>query len=72
MTLKVHIVLHHYQYYFETTGETFKETNGEFTETAHSTLRKEVQDENTIIIIKIINTLTIVKIIVINTLTIII
>ena len=41
MTLKVHIVLHHYQYYFETTGETFKETNGEFTETAHSTLRRE-------------------------------
>ena len=38
MTLKVHIDLHHY---FETTGETFKETNGEFTETAHSTLRRE-------------------------------
>ena len=34
--------------------------------------QKEIQDENTIIIIKIINTLTIVKIIVINSLSIII
>ena len=53
MTLKVHIVLHHYQYYFETTGETFKETNGEFTETAHSTLRKEEEEHNMKIVRKV-------------------
>ena len=41
MTLKVHVVLHYYQYYFDNTGVTFKETNGEYTETAHQTLRKE-------------------------------
>ena len=34
-------MLHHYQYYFDNTGVTFKETNGEYTETAHQTLRKE-------------------------------
>ena len=44
MSLKVHVVLHHYAYYFENTGETFKETNGEFHETCHSTLRKEEEE----------------------------
>ena len=37
---KVHVVVHHYKFYFESTGKTLKETNGEFTETCHSTLRK--------------------------------
>ena len=40
MTLKIHVILHHYKYYFETTGQTFKFTNGEFTESCHSSLRK--------------------------------
>ena len=40
MTLKVHIILHHYQYYFEKYGTTMRHTNGEFTESCHSTLRK--------------------------------
>ena len=37
----------------ETTGETFKETNGEFTETAHSTLRKEEEVHNLKIVRKV-------------------
>ena len=40
MTLKIHIILHHYEYYFRQTNTTFKWTNGEFTESAHSTVRK--------------------------------
>ena len=40
MTLKVHVVIDHYKFYFESTGKTLRETNGEFTETCHHTLRK--------------------------------
>ena len=40
MTLKVHIILHHYRWYFTTTGKKFKNTNGEFGETVHSTFKK--------------------------------
>ena len=40
MTLKVHIILHHYQSYFEKYGKTMRHTNGEFTESCYSTLRK--------------------------------
>ena len=32
---------YHYEHYFDTTGVTLKETNGEFTETCHFTLKKE-------------------------------
>ena len=39
MTLKVHVIVHHYKYYFEKTGVTLRDTNGEFTETCHSSLR---------------------------------
>ena len=39
MTLKIHVIIHHYKYYFDKTGKTFKYTNGEFTESAHSSLR---------------------------------
>ena len=40
MTLKGHVVVHHFVEYFELTGKTMKETNGEFVETLHSSLRK--------------------------------
>ena len=40
MTLKIHIILEHYLYYFEKIQQTFKDTSDEFTESAHSTLRK--------------------------------
>ena len=39
MTLKVHVILHHYSYYFTNTGKTFKDTNGEFVESLHNSLR---------------------------------
>ena len=39
MTLKVHVIAHHYKYYFETARITFKDTNGEFTEACQSSLR---------------------------------
>ena len=37
----IHIVIHHFGYYFQQTGKTLKDTNGEFTETCHHTLTKE-------------------------------
>ena len=40
MTLKIHIILTHYKFYFEKMGKNFKETNGEFGETLHSTITK--------------------------------
>ena len=39
MTLKCHVILHHYEFYFLSTGKTFRDTNGEFVETVHSSLR---------------------------------
>ena len=40
MTLKIHVITAHYKYYFAKTGTTFRHTNGEFTESCHSSLRK--------------------------------
>ena len=39
MTLKIHVVIHHIPQYFEMTNTTMRDTNGEFVETLHSTLR---------------------------------
>ena len=39
-TLKIHVIKSHYCYYFRQTNTTLRHTNGEFTESAHSTLRK--------------------------------
>ena len=39
-TLKIHVISSHYSYYFRQTKQTLRHTNGEFTESAHSTLRK--------------------------------
>ena len=44
MTLKTHIIIHHYQFYFEKMGTNFSNTNGEFGETLHSTLEKHEQN----------------------------
>ena len=38
MTLKVHIILDHYMWYFNEMGKNFCETNGEFVEAVHYTL----------------------------------
>ena len=40
MTLKCHIIIHHYQYFFQKRGGNMKLTNGEFPESCHSTLRQ--------------------------------
>ena len=40
MILKTHIIYHHLEDYFDWTETTLKYLNGEFVETAHSTLRK--------------------------------
>ena len=40
MTLKIHVIIHHYRWYFTKTGTNFKDTNGEFVETVHYTLKK--------------------------------
>ena len=39
MTLKIHVIFHHYEDYFDWTGVTMKFTNAEFTETAHATFK---------------------------------
>ena len=39
MTLKIHVIIHHYADYFELSGLTFRDTNGEFSEAIHSSLR---------------------------------
>ena len=44
MTLKNHVISHHIQQYFDLTNTTMKDTNGEFVETLHSTLRKHEEN----------------------------
>ena len=39
MTLKIHVIYDHYEYFFAYFGNTMKSTNGEFTETTHSTFK---------------------------------
>ena len=39
MTLKIHVIVHHYKDYFEWTSKTMRYTNAEFIETAHSTFK---------------------------------
>ena len=40
MTIKVLIILHHYLFYFTKMGKNVKDTNGEFGETCHSTIKR--------------------------------
>ena len=39
MHLKTHVIIHHYKFYFENTGKTMRDTNGEFVEGAHHSVR---------------------------------
>ena len=39
MTLKIHVIFHHYEEYFETTGTNFRTTNGEHHEAVHHSLK---------------------------------
>ena len=40
MPLKVHVIIHHCEEYFEMKGQTMKFTNGEFVETVHQSLKR--------------------------------
>ena len=46
MTLKTHIIIHHYMYFFQKTKKTMRLTNGEFHESCHSTLRQSEERSN--------------------------
>ena len=46
MSLKTHIVLHHYRDYFDWTGKTFMHTNGEFVESTHYSIKNEDRTHN--------------------------
>ena len=46
MTLKTHITIHHYLYFFQTTRKTMRLTNGEFHESCHSSLRQSEERSN--------------------------
>ena len=46
MTLKIHVIFHHYEDYFDMTGKTMKYTNGEFVESCHHTIRQEEESHN--------------------------
>ena len=39
MPLKVHVIIHHFKEFFELTGITMQDINGEYVETLHSSLR---------------------------------
>ena len=39
MTLKIHVIVHHYKEYFEWNNKTMRFTDAKFTETAHSTFK---------------------------------
>ena len=41
MTLKIHIILHHYKDYFDMTQKSMRFTNGEFVESSHYSFKKE-------------------------------
>ena len=42
--LKCHIIIHHYPYFFKTSGKNMKLTNGEIPESCHSTLRQSEEN----------------------------
>ena len=46
MSLKVHIIIHHYRDYFEWTGKNFRYTNGEFVEASHYSIKNEDKTHN--------------------------
>ena len=46
MSLKVHIIIHHYQDYFEWRGKNFHYTHGEFVEDSHYAIKMEDNTHN--------------------------
>ena len=46
MTLKVHIILHHYKDYFDMTQKSMRFTNGEFVESTHYSIKNEERTHN--------------------------
>ena len=46
MTLKIHVIYDHYEFFFENSGNSMKFTNGEFTETTHSTFKISERQHN--------------------------
>ena len=46
MTLKIHVIYDHYEFFFENSGNSMKFTNGEFTETTHSTFKISEKQHN--------------------------
>ena len=53
MSLKFHIIIDHYSYYFEKTGKTLRDTSSEYLESCHSTLRKHEDTHNFKVAMKI-------------------
>ena len=45
-TLKIHVVLDHFKYYFDQTGQNFCHTNGENVESSHSSLQIHEERHN--------------------------
>ena len=43
-TLKTHVILEHFSWYFENSGTNFRLTNGEFVEAAHYTKKRHEVD----------------------------
>ena len=46
ISLKVHVIVHHFEDYFDWISKTMKYTNGEFMESLHSTLRVSEENHN--------------------------
>ena len=46
MTLKIHVIFHHYEDYFEATGTNFRTTNGEHHEALHHSLKMFERKKN--------------------------
>ena len=46
MTLKVHIILHHYKDYFDMTQKSMRFTNGKFVESTHYSIKNEERTHN--------------------------
>ena len=46
VTLKVHIILHHYKDYFDMTQKSMRFTNGEFVESTHYSIKNEERTHN--------------------------
>ena len=48
-TLKTHVILAHFGWYFENTGTNFRNTNGEFVEAAHYSLKNHEHDHGYVV-----------------------